>query len=116
MTKSGKHFQVCLFVVLAYMVHNSSILFLIAITFLFIKVRRWYSILVLGFFFIGKHIHIDQLVVLSKFFFEERFATYGTVCESSQNTSALIMQCILFFICFALKDQLGKSNGQNNFC
>lgn len=113
--KDKNIYKFAFFIGLAYMVHNSSILFLIAIPFLFIKVRWWYSILVIGLFFIGKYIHIDQLVVLSKLFFEERFATYGTVYESSQNTSALIMQCILFFICFAVKGKLVKSNEQNNF-
>lgn len=99
----------------AYMIHNSSILFILAIPCLFFRVRWWYLLLVLGLFFIGKYVQIDQIVLLSKFFFEDRFASYGTSYESSQNTSAFIMQVILFLICFVVKGKLVKRNPRNNF-
>ena len=100
---------------LAYLIHNSSILFLLAIPLVFLKVRWWYLLLVFGLFFIGKYVQIDQVVLLSKLFFEDRFATYGTVYESSQNISALKMQIILFLICFMVKDKLVRRDTQNNF-
>lgn len=113
--KDKNIYKFAFFIGMAYMIHNSSMLFLIAVPFLFIKVRWWYSILILVFFFLGKYVQIDQLVIISKFFFEERFANYGTVYESSQNASALIMQCILFFICFAVRKKLILNDNQNNF-
>ncbi|WP_462362002.1 EpsG family protein [Parabacteroides johnsonii] len=104
-----------IFIGLAYLIHNSSVLFLLAIPLVFLKVRWWYLFLVFGLFFIGKYVQIDQVVLLSKLFFEDRFATYGTVYESSQNISALIMQIILFLICFIVKDKLVRRDTQNNF-
>ena len=104
-----------LFIALGYLIHNSATLFILALPCLFIKVRWWYLFLVFGLFFLGEYVQIDQIVLLSKFFFEDRFATYGTVYESSQNISALIMQGILFLICFSVKDKLIERNQQNNF-
>lgn len=103
------------FMAFAYMIHNSSVLFLLAIPFLFVKVRWWYVLLAFGLFFVGKYIKTDQIVLLSKLFFEDRFATYGTVYESSQSLSAFIMQLILFVACFLVKDKLIKKDVQNNF-
>lgn len=100
---------------IAYLFHNSSVLFLLAIPFLFVKVRWWYLILAIGFFFLGKYVHVDILVTVSKFFFEDRFENYGTAIESSVNTSGFIMQIILFLICFSVKGKLIKDNYQNNF-
>lgn len=108
-------YKFAVFMALAYMIHNSSILFLLTVPFLFVKVRWWYILLVFGLFFVGKYVKIDQIVLLSKFFFEDRFATYGTVYESSQSLSAFIMQLILFVVCFSVKDKLIKKDTQNNF-
>lgn len=113
--KNRNVYSFAILIGLAYLIHNSSILFLLAIPFLFVRVRWWYLFLVFGLFFIGKYVQIEQVVLLSKFFFEDRFATYGTVYESSQNTSALIMQIILFLFCFSVKEKLIKHNDQNNF-
>ena len=102
-------------ITIAYMIHNSSILFVLAIPCLFFQVRWWYLLLVLGLFFISKFVQLDAIIMLSKFFFEERFDTYGTVYESSQNVSALIMQVILFLVCFVVKGKLIKNDSYNNF-
>ena len=104
-----------LILAVAYMIHNSSILFVLAVPCLFFRVRWWYLLLVVGLFFLKKYVQVDQIVLLSKFFFEDRFASYGTSYESSQNTSALIMQVILFLICFAVRGKLTKRNPHNNF-
>lgn len=102
-------------IVLAYMIHNSSILFVIAVPCLFFKIRWWYLLLVFGLLFLGNYVQIDQIVFLSKYFFADRFAAYGTVYESSQNMSAFIMQVILFLFCFAVKGKLVERDSQNNF-
>lgn len=113
--KDSNLFWFIVYIGVAYMIHNSSILFLLAIPCLFVKVRWWHLLLVLGLFFIGKYVQIDQIVLLSKLLFEDRFVTYGTVYESSQNLSAWIMQIILFLICFFVKDNLIRRDTQNNF-
>ena len=102
-------------IVIAYAIHNSSLLFVLAIPCLFFRVRWWYLLIIFGLFSLGKYIQIDQIVLLSKFLFDDRFSTYGTVYESSQNTSALIMQTILFVICFLVKSKLIKRDYHNNF-
>lgn len=104
-----------LFVVLAYLIHNSSILFLLAIPCLLVKVRWWYLLCVFGSFILGKYVHIEEIVLFSEILFKDRYAAYGTVYESSQNISALIMQVILFLICFSVKDKLINRNVQNRF-
>lgn len=105
----------CIYTLIAYNIHNSSLLFICAIPCLFIKVRWWYIILVIVLFPLSKFVHLDQIVVLSKFFFEDRFANYGTVYESSQSISAMIMQVILFVLCFIARDKLQKKDSQNAF-
>lgn len=113
--KSKTIYCFVIFIGLSYLIHNSSILFLLAIPLVFFKIRWWYLLLVFVLLFIGKYVQIDQIVLLSKLFFEDRFATYGTVYESSQNISALMMQIILFLICFIVKDKLIKRDIRNNF-
>lgn len=113
--KHKEFYYFIFFIGTAYLIHNSSILFLLAIPLFFLKVRWWYLLFVFGLFFIGKYVQVDSIVWLSKLFFEDRFATYGTVYESSQNISAFIMQIILFLICFSVKDRLVKRDTQNNF-
>lgn len=108
-------YKFVIFMALAYLIHNSSVLFLLAIPFLFVRVRWWYILLTFGFFFVGKYVKIDQVVLFSKLFFEDRFVAYGTVYESSQSLSAFIMQLILFVICFLVKDKLVDKDTQNNF-
>lgn len=111
-----KNIYLFLFTVgIAFMFHNSSIIFILAIPCLLFKVRWWYLLLVVCVFFIGRVIQIDQIVVLSKFLFDDRFANYGTTYESSQSISALIMQVILFLICFFVKGKLTQQSSQNNF-
>lgn len=107
-------FAFALIMILAYMVHNSSILFLVAFFVRDIKVRWWYIIIAISLFFIGQYVQIDDIVLLSRIFFEDRFATYGSVYESSQNDSAFIMQIILFILCFALKNKMTEDEKTNN--
>lgn len=101
-------------IAVAYMIHNSSIIFLLALPCLFFRVRWWYLVLVIGLFFLGRVVKIDQIVILSKLLFEDRFENYGTTYESSISVSALIMQVILFLMCFIVKGKLIHENKQNN--
>lgn len=112
----NKHLLVFLLTIgIGYLIHNSSVLFVIAIPCLFFKVRFWYLIVVFGLIFIGNYVQIDQIVFLSEYFFADRFASYGTIYESTQNMSAFIMQVFLFLMCFAVRGRLVERDSQNNF-
>lgn len=104
-----------LHIVIAYLIHNSALMFLLAIPCLFIKVRWWFLLLVGGLLFLGKHIHIDQIVGISTMLFNDRFSSYGTTYESTQSTSAFIMQFLLFIICFTRINRLEAQDKRNDF-
>lgn len=104
-----------LYVAIAYLIHNSALFFLLAIPCLFIKAKRWFLLLVLGFFFLGKYVPVDQIVSISAMLFDDRFSSYGTTYESTQNTSAFIMQFLLFAICFSKMEKLKAEDRTNNF-
>lgn len=104
-----------LYVAIAYLIHNSALLFLLAIPCLFIKVKWWYLILVIGLFALGNYVQVDQIVLVAKYLFNDRFASYGTTYESSQSLSAFVMQFILFLICFIQRNRLRERNKGNNF-
>lgn len=104
-----------LYVAVACLIHNSALLFLLAILCLFIKIRWWYLILIIGFWGLRNYVHADQIVSVSSYLFNDRFASYGTGYKSNQNLSAFVMQFILFLICFIVKDKLRAQNRNNDF-
>ncbi|MDD3416042.1 MAG: EpsG family protein [Lachnospiraceae bacterium] len=104
-------FLLCL--LLAYNLHNSSILFVLILPLLKIKVRWWYLMAVIALFFVENYIDISILVRISEFFFNDRFANYGTVYESSQSINAYVMQFLLFIICFFKRDKLIAKDDRN---
>lgn len=105
----------CLLMYLAYNFHNSSVLFLIVLPLLKMKISWWYYPFVISLFFVGRFFSIEHLVKMSSLFFEDRFATYGTVYESSQSISAFLMQLILFTICFLQRDNLIYKDPRNGY-
>lgn len=104
-----------LYIGIAYIIHNSAIIALIAIPCMFIKIRWWYFPIIVAFFFIGSYANLGNINMVSELLFEDRFATYGTVYESSQNISAFLMQLILFAMCLPVKETLIKRDRQNSF-
>lgn len=100
---------------IAYNLHNSSILFLLVLPLLKLKVKWWYFPVVISFFFIGSFIQIGFLVEMSKLLFDDRFANYGTIYESSQNASAFLMQLIFFTICYIKRNELIETDYRNNY-
>ena len=113
--RSKSFLSFLLWMLVAYYLHNSSILFLLVLPLLKIKVCRWYLPFALFLFFIGNFIKIGFLVELSTLFFNDRFATYGTVYESSQSINAFIMQLILFTICYIKRNELLKRDYRNRY-
>lgn len=104
-----------IWMLVAYNLHNSSLLFLVALPLLKLKVSWWYFPLVIALFFIGNFVKIGFLVEMSAMFFDDRFASYGTIYESSQSSSAFIMSLILFSICYIKRDRLIKKDYRNNY-
>lgn len=109
-------FVYLLFVGIAYLIHNSAIIAILAIPCLLITIRWWFVPIVLIVLFSARNlIGIGDIVVLSELFFNDRFANYGTIYESSQNMSGFVMQLILFIVCLSVKDILIKNDKQNSF-
>ena len=104
-----------LYVAIAYLIHNSAVMFLLAIPCLFFKVRWWYLFLVIGMFGLGNYVQVDQIVSVSRYLFNDRFAAYGTSYKSSQSLSAFLMQFILFLICYLQIQKLKTRTYSNNF-
>lgn len=113
--RSRNFIMFLLLMLVAYNLHNSSILFLLILPILKIKIRWWYLPVVLGLFFVGNVFEVSFLTSLAAYFFNDRFENYGTIYESSQSINAFIMQFILFMICFLRRDQLIKADSSNNY-
>lgn len=113
--KKNKLIPFFLTVAVAYLFHNSALLFALVYFLRFLKVRWYYLVAVVGFFFLGNVIKISQLIALSAFFFEDRFGTYGNTYESELSKSGFFMQLILYIICFLQKDRLIKKDENTNF-
>ncbi len=102
-----------LFVGIAYLIHNSSIIALLAIVCLFIRISWQTLLVIITFFFVGRYASLGNMVLVSEILFKDRFVNYGTVYESSLNMSAFFMQLILFIMCMIVKEPLLNRNKQN---
>lgn len=60
-------------------------------------------------------IKIGFLVEMSALFFDDRFASYGTVYESSQSINAFLMQFIMFTICYFKRKELISKDRRNGY-
>lgn len=113
--KSRRFIVFLMWMFIAYNLHNSSILFFIVLPLLKFKVSWWYFPFVLSLFFIGNMIKIGFLVEMSALFFDDRFASYGTVYESSQSINAFLMQFIMFTICYFKRKELISKDRRNGY-
>lgn len=113
--KSTRFLSFCLLMFIAYNIHNSSILFILAIPFLKFRVNWWYFPLVISLFFVGNFVKIGFLIEMASLFFDDRFASYGTTYESSQSINAFVMQFALFTICYVKHKALVKRDARNEY-
>ena len=113
--KSKQFLFFCLLMLIAYNIHNSSLLFLLTIPLLKFRVSWWYFPFVTSLFFISSFMKIEFLTKMTSLFFDDRFASYGTTYESSQSINAFIMQLILFTICYVKREALTKRNVRNGY-
>ncbi|KAA5476062.1 EpsG family protein [Bacteroides caccae] len=113
--KSKQFLSFCLLMLIAYNIHNSSLLFILAVPLLKIRVSWWYFPIVISLFFIGSFMKIGFLTEMASLFFDDRFVSYGTTYESSQSINAFIMQLILFTICYVKHEALVKRDARNGY-
>lgn len=113
--KSRRFIVFLMWMFIAYNLHNSSILFFIVLPLLKFKVSWWYFPFVISLFFIRNMIKIGFLVEMSALFFDDRFASYGTVYESSQSINAFLMQFIMFTICYFKRKELISKDRRNGY-
>lgn len=111
--KNGTFIKFALLFILAISLHNSSLIFALALFVRFVKVRWWFIFVPVGLFFIGNYVDANLLNNWAQFVFEETYHQYGTSYESSLSIAGFLMQLILFVICFLQKDELIKENPDN---
>ncbi len=113
---TDKNFYIfLLYVAVAYLIHNSALLFLLAIPCLFVKVRWWWLILAIGLFALGNYAKVDWIVKLSAQLFIDRFAIYGTTSTNTLSDSGFIIQFLLFLICYFSRNKQTTRNEKSNF-
>lgn len=110
----SKFWRFFVIIIIASLIHNSAILFLVAYLLRKIKIRWWYILIAILLFVLTSYIQVDYITTLSQYLFHERFANYGVTYESTQNSSAFIMQTILFTVCLIKYKDLCKENELNN--
>lgn len=111
--KNADLIKFAILLVLAFLLHNSSLVFSLALFARFIKVKWWFIFIPVGLFFIGNFVNAAQINYLAQFVFEETYHQYGTSYESNLSIAGFLMQLILFVICFLQKGKLIKENPDN---
>jgi len=101
-------------IAIAYLIHNTAILFILAYPLKFIKVRWWFPIVLVGLYIASSSVQIDSVVQIVGLIFKDRFAAYGTSYESSQNASAFFIQLALYLLAFCKIKPLVEKDPTNN--
>lgn len=109
-----KLIQFLLYVIVASLLHNSAVIFLIAFPLCFIRFRWWYLFFLIALIYLLSFVALDSVFVYAQFFFGDRFDSYGMGYESTQSNSAFIMQIILFAICVYKAKTLIKKDSTNS--
>lgn len=79
------------------------------------KIRWWYILLAIGFYFIGQMVNMSHVQVITQLFFKDRYYQYGDYYTSSWTASAFIMQLLLFSLCFVVRNKLIATDKTNTF-
>lgn len=113
--KNSIQFMLCM--ILGYYIHNSILVFAIIYPlkgFLQkIQAKAWHLIPVAALFFVGKSIGIGQITAVAAYLFDDTYSQYGTAKTDSLNSSAFIMQMILYLMCFFVRDRLFAKDKSN---
>lgn len=104
-------FIVCL--ILAFYIHNSSLLILFAFPIKDFKIRWWYLLIALGCYYLSQTLQVDYIVQATRLLYQDRFDIYGNTYESELNMSGFYLQFILFLLCYLRRNQLIKANSDN---
>lgn len=112
--KDSNFFKFFICIAIAYSLHNSAVIFILLYFIKDIKVRWFYLFIPIGLYIFSSTLQLDQITILTKFLFQDRFVQYGAdYYESSVNISAFIMQSIIFMICFFKKKSLIEQDASN---
>lgn len=111
---NGRPIKFLLCLAIAYLIHNSCIVFLIAYPLRYLKVKWWFPVVIIGLNILSTYIKIDFVIRLATTLFKDRFISYGTVYLSSQNSSAFIIQLVMYLICYLNIKKLIKKDYSNN--
>ena len=115
--RESRFWKYMLCILFGYYIHNSIVIFAFLYPLIPVlqrqKPRWWFLIPIVSLFFVGNFIDLGQIGIVSSYLFNERYANYGTVYESSMSSSAFIMQLILFIICFVVRNKLIKQDSRN---
>lgn len=98
-----------IYVAIASLLHNSAVIFVVAFPLCFVRLRWWYIFIVAVLLYFLSFIALDNVFFLAQYFYGDRFDSYELGYESTQSSSALIMQILLFVICiFKYKALINK--------
>lgn len=99
----------------AFLIHNSSIIFLFVFFLNVFKARWLYLPIVVGTFFLSNIIDISQIVTISSLIFGERFEIYGNSYSSSLSLIGFFIQVLLFLPCLIKSKILISKDKTNQF-
>ena len=102
-------------VIIAFLFHNSSILFMGAIMLRAIPFHPAYILVAFGALALGHFVHLEQFSLLASIFLGERFDHYGTTIESELSLSGYFIQLLIFLLCYMKRRELISSNKENEY-
>lgn len=107
--------KLLLCIIIAFLFHNSSILFLGAIILRAIPFHPSYIMIAFGALALGRFVHLEQFSLLASMFLGDRFDHYGTTIESELSLSGYFVQLLIFLLCYWRRNDLINSNKENEY-
>lgn len=101
--------------VLAYLCHNTSIVFILIIPLRFFKFRWWYLLIAASSYVVSQYVQLDSIRMLSALLFEDRYSQYGDWYDAQLSMAGFYMQFILVLLCVVNIKKLVQIDKENNF-
>jgi len=102
----------CLFI--AYLCHNTSIVFILIIPLSFVRFRWWYLLIAASSYLLSQYVQLDYIRTISALLFEDRYSQYGDWYDAQLSMAGFFMQLIMTLICAMKIKTLVKIDRQNN--
>lgn len=106
-------FSVCF--VIAFFIHNTSILFLAAFLIRFMTFRSAYILIALGAFALGNFVNLEQFLPLTSMLLGDHFDIYGTTAQSELSMSGYFIQLLMFGLCYFKRKELISNSKENEY-